>query len=93
MQYNYKVQKMIQAYEGSCISENPSPFGEGTQNTHNNNENKCGYGVVLLVMTEQMLMTLNDHICHAHAITGEDRHMNLTNFIQEQDTLPGRAYN
>jgi len=31
--------------------------------------------------------TMNDHMCHTLVISRQDRHMNMTNFIQELDTL------
>ena len=39
------------------------------------------------------MSTMNDHVCHAHAITRQDRQIKLTNFTQELDTLLGSACN
>lgn len=72
----------------SCIGEKSSPFGGGTQSTNNNNKNRCGCGVVLSVRTG-VDDILNDCICHAHVISREDRHMNMTSFIQELKRCAG----
>lgn len=47
---------MQYACEEPSSGANSSPFDEGILST-NNDENRCGYGVVLLVMPGQMLAT------------------------------------
>jgi hypothetical protein len=47
---------MQYACKEPSIGANSLPFDEGMHST-NNNENRCGYGVVLLFMAGQMLAT------------------------------------
>jgi len=37
------------------------------------------------------MSTVNDHVCHAHAVTKEDRHFKLINFAKELDTFLSNA--
>jgi len=77
---------LIYACEVSCTGEYSSPSGDGVQST-NNNENRCGYGAVLLDMAGQILMTSSNQdtqacaVHYEHAISREDRHITLTNWI------------
>jgi hypothetical protein len=58
---------LIYECEVSYTGEYLSPSGEGKQST-NYNENRCGYGAVLLVMVGQILMTSSSQDTQARAL-------------------------